>query len=123
LLRYATPARFGTSQTLAAIVHILAGTGPDTQSGHLHKLTLAEVAVADPIGGREGSDMTLSNFRLTTLGIASAIAAASVLAGCGASAGAAGGVSTASSGNGGSSAPATIAGITTPKSVSVVTAN
>jgi hypothetical protein len=71
--------------------------------------------------------MTLNQFRMRFLSIACALAAVSVLGGCGASgvAGstAAGGNSTAGTGSGGSSAPPTITGIATPKSVSVVTAN
>jgi hypothetical protein len=71
--------------------------------------------------------MTLHKFRIRLLGIACVIALGSVLGGCGASGGAAstagGGGSTAGTGSSGSSAPATITGITTPKSVSVVTAN
>ena len=64
--------------------------------------------------------MTLSKLRFRSLGIACAVAVATLLSGCGASAG---GASTAAIGSGGSSAPAAITGIATPKSVSVVTAN
>jgi hypothetical protein len=70
----------------------------------------------------EDSDMTLRNGGMRTFSIACAIAVVSALSGCGGSTGAAGAVATAGSGSGGS-APATITGITTPKSVSVVTAN
>jgi len=67
--------------------------------------------------------MTLSKFRMKTFRIACALAVIGGLAGCGASDVPAGSVSTAGTGSAGSSAPETISGITTPKSVSVVTAN
>jgi hypothetical protein len=71
--------------------------------------------------------MQLSKVRLKVHGIACAIVAATLLAGCGgsgvASSTAGGGGSMVGTGGGGSSAPATITGIATPKSVSVVTAN
>jgi hypothetical protein len=71
--------------------------------------------------------MTLNQVRMRLLSIACVVAMASLLGGCGASGAAAstaaGGVSTVGTGSGESSAPATIMGIDTPKSVSVVTAN
>ena len=67
--------------------------------------------------------MRSNNFRVALVGMACAAAMVTLLAACGGSSVASSMAGAGGSGGNGSSAPATITGIATPKSVSVVTAN